>query len=127
MPIKTHLYDQVSAELAAWLDNTAGHLTDGMMDGGRAPFAAPINHRQQLGYYHAQFFNPDGSDNIAGRDQVFQGFLPQGRPPDQSDQQMALKLYTNAMAAVLHARSQGAIGAPLATAPMVDPNAPQGG
>lgn len=113
MAAKQHLYDQVSSELATWLDNTAGHLTSAMYDGNRAPFAAPINKRQQMEYYTKAFFNPDGTPNVPGRNAEMERLGVQG--------------YTTAMQQVLSARGQGAIGAPPATAPMVDPMAPQGG
>jgi hypothetical protein len=65
---KQHVLDLVAEDLAAWIDDTADQLVEAMTEGGVTPFAAQTTTADRLAYYRAQFFNPDGSPNAAGRD-----------------------------------------------------------
>ncbi len=67
-PARPGSLEGVSDLLAEWLylmpQAIAGSLMD---DSGRPPFAARITGRERLTYYDHQFFLPDGSPNLAGR------------------------------------------------------------
>lgn len=64
---QTHLYERVAASLGDWMDEASTKLSDGMKEGGRAPFSADATQAERHAYYQEQFFNPDGSPNMQGR------------------------------------------------------------
>jgi len=77
MPNQSML-DDVANDLALWIDQTSTQIALGMMPQGVAPFAAPLSETQKLEYYRDQLFNPDGTPNLAGRNQQVQRLGPQG-------------------------------------------------
>jgi hypothetical protein len=72
------LIDSVAEDLALWIDQTSTKIALAMSPGGLAPGAAPLSEEQKLAYYRDQLFNPDGTPNLAGREQQIQRLGPQG-------------------------------------------------
>ena len=66
MPGPANFLDDVSNDLALWIDDTAEKVALAFAP-GRAPFSADLTEEQKLNYYRAQLFNPDGSPNAQGR------------------------------------------------------------
>jgi len=73
----TNTLDLVAQDLALWLDEMAQQLADAMSLGGNAPFAEPLTEQQKLDYWTAQYFNPDGTPNLAGRASAMQKMGPE--------------------------------------------------
>lgn len=67
MPAREHIFEQVSSDLAQWLDDTSTKMVDSLKGGGRAPFAANANESEKMHYYDQTLFNPDGSPNVQQR------------------------------------------------------------
>ena len=69
--------DDVSTDLATWIDETAEKVALGFAP-ARAPFSAKITEDQKLAFYKTRLFNPDGSPNLQGRDQEMQRLGAEG-------------------------------------------------
>lgn len=65
-----HMWEQAVDEVVDWLYSTSDRAAEVILAGGRAPFAADLTEDEKLRYYHEKFFNPDGSDNNQGRNEV---------------------------------------------------------
>jgi len=70
MPGQTML-DEISNDLALWIDQTANDIALAFAP-TRAPFAAQTTEEQKLEYYRQRLFNPDGSPNPQGRSEELQ-------------------------------------------------------
>lgn len=68
-PVK-HVWDQVAGDVVDWLHEEGPRITAMVRGSDEAPFAAATTEKQKYEYYKSQFFNPDGSENAAGRSQV---------------------------------------------------------
>lgn len=62
-----HVWEQVSEELAQWIDDTAESLAESLLAGGRAPWSGEGSEKEKLDYYEKQMYLPDGTPNAAGR------------------------------------------------------------
>jgi hypothetical protein len=79
MAIKpSHLLDQVSADIAQWIEDMSDQLVGALTEGGVAPFAANVDNKQKLAYFVAKVYLPDGSINVAGRNELMQTYGPDG-------------------------------------------------
>lgn len=67
-PRRQTMLDEVSNDLALWIDDTASKIALAFAP-GRAPFSAQLTEAQKLEFYTRQLFNPDGSPNQQGRSQ----------------------------------------------------------
>jgi hypothetical protein len=76
MAAARHSFDDAAEELAGWIDKTALALADGIVQGKRVPFAAPVNEQQKLDYYRGQLFADDGTPNVAGRSRLMDRLGP---------------------------------------------------
>jgi hypothetical protein len=72
------MLDDVAADLAVWIDDTANQLALAFAPGGVAPFAAQLTEDEKLTYYTSQLFKPDGSPNLPGRTQQMQRLGAEG-------------------------------------------------
>jgi hypothetical protein len=75
---RQHQFDQISQDLAEWIDSMVKQLTGALTEGGVAPFAANVSQAQKLSYYSSKVYLPDGSINVAGRSQLMQTYGPEG-------------------------------------------------
>src|ERR1700754_190991 len=66
MPGRQNFLDDVSNDLALWIDQTATEVALAFAP-ARAPFSANVTEQQKLEFYRARLFNPDGSPNSQGR------------------------------------------------------------
>lgn len=66
-PKDRHMWDEVSEEVAQWIEDMAAEIASGLKNGGPAPFAARTTEAEKLAYYQERFFNPDGTPNRPGR------------------------------------------------------------
>lgn len=73
-----NVLDQISNDLALWIDQTATRIAAAMAPQGTAPFAAQLSETDKLEYYRAQLFNPDGSPNVQGRAPLIARLGPEG-------------------------------------------------
>jgi hypothetical protein len=101
------MLDQVTMDLAGWIDEVADQLAEGIMVGGTAPFAAQITEADKLRYYRDALFNPDGSPNMQGRTREMQRLGPES--------------FATMYKAVLKANPQLAVPAPPEGAPIPPP------
>lgn len=76
-PNRSTMLDDVSSDLAYWIDDTATKVALAFAP-GRAPFAAQITEAQKLEFYTRALFNPDGSPNQAGRAKEVARLGPEG-------------------------------------------------
>jgi len=70
--------DAVAGDLALWIDQQSTRIAAAMAPQGVAPFSANLSEQQKLEFYRAQLFNPDGSPNLAGRNEQIQRLGPLG-------------------------------------------------
>lgn len=73
-----NILDQVADDLAVWIEEQAASLVEALTEGTQAPFSAPASSAERLAYYRAQFFNPDGSQNLQGREREIGRLGPEG-------------------------------------------------
>lgn len=73
-----HVWEQAVQIVAEWIDETAVSLIDAIRDGGPIPFSARISRAEKIAYFRELLYNPDGSENAAGRDFIMQTYGPQG-------------------------------------------------
>lgn len=59
----------MAEDIAAEVDEEIRRLTDDLLMGVTAPFAAQLTEQQKLAYYRTQLFSPDGTPNLQGRAQ----------------------------------------------------------
>lgn len=67
MPRQQHGYEQVSQDLADWIETRSDQMVEAMKEGGRAPFEAPMTAKEKLDFYTEKLFNADGTPNTQGR------------------------------------------------------------
>lgn len=79
MPRKDHSYEDISHDLALWIEATAQRVAGAMMEGDAAPGGAVLTKDEQLDFYHGQLYTPDGQPNVPGR----QAFLARLGPAEQ--------------------------------------------
>lgn len=66
MPLK-HPLEEVSDEIALWLDEMSQDVAAALIDRGRGPFTRRLKPAEAFSFYDEQFFLPDGSPNVQGR------------------------------------------------------------
>lgn len=71
MPGRPNPLDEIANDLALWIDQTSSEIALAFAP-TRAPFSANISEEQKLEFYRARLFNPDGSPNLAGRNEEMQ-------------------------------------------------------
>jgi len=73
-----HIYEIVAHELAQWLDRMPKVLATAMRGGPhkQGPFKHPATGSQKYEIYKAKLFNPDGSPNMEGRQELLQRMTP---------------------------------------------------
>lgn len=71
MPQK-HMWDQVTDSLISWITNESPWYVNAIKGGGDSPFAQPLSEDEKKQYYESQMYNPDGSENDHGRQEVLQ-------------------------------------------------------
>jgi len=77
MPGSANFLDDVSDDLANWIDSTATDVALAFAP-ARAPFSANITEDQKLEFYRTRLFNPDGTPNVQGRQEELQRLGPEG-------------------------------------------------
>lgn len=77
MPGRQNFLDDISNDLALWIDQTATEVALAFAP-ARAPFSANITEQQKLDFYKTRLFNPDGSPNAQGRAQEIQRLGAEG-------------------------------------------------
>src|SRR5215471_2710296 len=77
MPGSANFLDDISSDLAQWIDDTANKVALAFAP-ARAPFSANITEEQKLQYYRSRLFNPDGTPNTQGRTEEIQRLGPEG-------------------------------------------------
>lgn len=77
MPGRQNFLDDVSNDLALWIDQTANDVALAFAP-ARAPFSANITEQQKLDFYRSRLFNPDGTPNAQGRAQEIQRLGAEG-------------------------------------------------
>lgn len=112
-----HLLDQLSVDVAEWIEATSDDVANALTEGGVAPFAANVDNKEKLAYFSTQVYLPDGSINVEGRNKLMTQYGPDG--------------YSGIMRTVLHSMGglppipQGAFdigaSAPPPAAPAVPP------
>src|SRR5215831_9886493 len=71
MPGTPNPLDEIATDLAVWLDQTSTEIALAFAP-TRAPFSANVSETQKLEYYRYKFFNPNGTPNVAGRNEELQ-------------------------------------------------------
>lgn len=76
---REHVFEAVSYQLAEWLERMPRILATAMKGGrqNRSPFAHAATGRQKYEIYKGMLFQPDGSVNIEGRQQMLATMTPQ--------------------------------------------------
>lgn len=77
MPGQANFLDDISNDLALWIDNTAEAVATAFAP-ARAPFSANITEQQKLDFYRTRLFNADGSPNAQGRAEELARLGPEG-------------------------------------------------
>lgn len=77
MPGSANFLDDVSDDLANWIDSTANSVALAFAP-ARAPFSANITEDQKLEFYRSRLFNPDGTPNQQGRQEELARLGPEG-------------------------------------------------
>ena len=77
MPGQANFLDEISDDLSVWVDQTAEQVALAFAP-ARAPFSANITEDQKLEFYRSRMFNPDGSPNVAGRNEEIQRLGAEG-------------------------------------------------
>jgi len=77
MPGSANFLDDISDDLANWIDSTATDVALAFAP-ARAPFSANITEDQKLEFYRTRLFNPDGTPNVQGRQEELQRLGPEG-------------------------------------------------
>lgn len=57
---KTHSYEDLAQDLAAWVEDTAQAIAGAVREGRNTPFAATASRQDVLGYYRVKFASPTG-------------------------------------------------------------------
>lgn len=78
MPRRQDGYSDVADDMAEWMESMSDELAGGLMGNGPAPFSQNLTKAEQLEFYTSAFFNPDGSENLMGREQQMQRLGPVG-------------------------------------------------
>jgi len=71
MPGTANPLDEIASDLAIWIDQTSSEIALAFAP-TRAPFSANVTEEQKLQYYRTQFFHPDGTPNVEGRNAQLQ-------------------------------------------------------
>lgn len=74
---KTHVADLIADEVLEWLDRTAEAVAEALLGSPFAPQVEQPSQAERLAYFREQFFNPDGTPNLPGRDAVLQTHGPE--------------------------------------------------
>lgn len=74
----SHLLDQISVDIADWIESMSDQLVGALTEGGIAPFAANVDNKQKLTYFESKIYLPDGSINVAGRNELMKTYGPDG-------------------------------------------------
>jgi hypothetical protein len=77
MPGSANFLDDISDDLANWIDSTASSVALAFAP-ARAPFSANITEDQKLEFYRTRLFSPDGTPNVQGRQEELQRLGPEG-------------------------------------------------
>lgn len=78
MPKQQHLLDLVASDIADWVESMSDQLVGALTEGGIAPFAANVDNKQKLTYFESKIYLPDGSINVAGRNELMGQYGPDG-------------------------------------------------
>src|SRR5215510_6434321 len=71
MPGTANPLDEIASDLAIWIDQTSSAIALAFAP-TRAPFSANVTEEQKLQFYRLQFFHPDGTPNVEGRNAQLQ-------------------------------------------------------
>jgi hypothetical protein len=69
MPGRQNPLDDIANDLALWIDEISTDVALAFAP-NTSPFAAQVTEEQKLEYWRSRLFNPDGTPNQQGRDQV---------------------------------------------------------
>ncbi len=76
-PSKQHMWERVSDELYTYIDEMPDLLAEAMMPEGRAPFTASPPKDEQLEFWLARLYKPDGTVNLPAVQEVMATASPE--------------------------------------------------
>jgi hypothetical protein len=65
-----HSWDEIAQDVADYIEMMVEDCTNAIMENGQMPFASNASEDEKRAYYMQKLFNPDGSPNERGRNEL---------------------------------------------------------